>query len=319
MNEVLFIAWGTGGSEIYKEIFNLKGLDFKYSTISASPYSKKILPNASQMDEDDVFRLIIRTSPELVITERSNGTDFHNKLTDICKAKGSKTLAITDFYFPKVADYSRLFKPKPDYVTSVSKASTRELKRLGFMEDQIYMLGNPSYKKLEKIEYHPKYSKIPRVIYVSQGGGVNLYHYSNLDTFTEFYKHLEYEFENFSIDIKLHPMELDYKDKWVRSIEHLKNINILNHIPGDEFMFNNLNNYDIMIGCYSTMQIQAQLIGVPTIYSRDDIKYKLKQYKKRILGKDRNEYVFVPSKTEIEMVLNDVYRKAVKKEWVLWD
>ena len=306
---VLFISWGVGGSEIFKMITSFINFRFPIKLISCSEYALNTLPNSEYVPEEEIFDYIDKINPDIVISERSNGLDFHKLLTCYCVSNLITNIVITDFYMPEYCNYPSLFEELPDFVTSVSEEASKELKNVGFKEEQILNIGNPSYNKLYKLKYKPSYTTKPRVLYASQGGKTNIQHQENIDLFSKFYNLLEEYFENFTVDIKLHPMELDFKDEWLNSLTNYKNTNVMEHIPGDIFVENNIISYDLVLVKCSTIQLQSQLIGIPTIFECDDKRLKLEKYKNKTLHLEKSNYIEYTYSNRLEQLLNSMYFK----------
>lgn len=294
--KLLFICYGTGGAEAINEVVKvIKGIKgTNYSVLSCSDFSRAKLDNSERVSESTALKSIDK-SIDLVISDRSNGISFQKEVTRKCKELGVKNLVIMDFYLLGVSDYKKLFDELPDYVTAISDLAYEELKGIGFKEEQIFKIGNPAYIRLNNINYTAKFSKSPRILFTSQGGKGNKSHEELVDFLDNCISEFDKRFIDYMIDIKLHPMEEELRGTWDETI--LKNgwkCNLLEVPTSIDFLTEYIIQYDLLIGLYSTLQVQGQLLGIPSIFEGGNLKdcmdkYELKEFP-LMWGKELNYF-----------------------------
>lgn len=278
---ILYIAYGTGGAEAIKEVYLQQKDKRDTKVIALSQYAEdKLKGIAEKVSIEDTKKLI--EDAEVVINERSNGIEVQKEITEYCKTVGVKNIVILDIFIPWCNNYNDLFGDKPDYVTAVSEGGYKALQNIGFTKEQIIKAGNPAYKRLKKIKRKEKGSNRVRkkILYVSQGGNGNISQIEIDNMFSEYIKHIECKIKDYIIDVKLHPMEEEYRGVWEERIKGNKRVKLIEVDNKKDFLTEYITDYDLIIGKHSTLQIQAQQLGIPVIYYTKEIHKYIDKFKK---------------------------------------
>lgn len=144
------------------------------------------------------------------------------------------------------------------------------------------------------------------VVGSSRQGGINNISHYELQNFL--IKILNFIKTEYVLDIKLHPMEEMYRKEWENTL-YKNNIkaNILKIPNNIDFLTKYLIKYDILIGFYSTLQIQGYLLNIPTIFYNDNIEKCLHRYfTNKLPLSEHNE--FEQYNVSEDIILNDLSR-----------
>lgn len=274
---ILFISYGTGGAEAINEVSKVVK-DKDYKILACSDFSKAKIDKAIRVSETEALTYI-NTGIGLVVTDRSNGITFQKEVTKKCKELGITNLVLTDIHLVGADSYKSLFDELPDYITAISDLAYEELVGIGFKEEQIIKLGNPAYIRLNNIEYKSTFSKTPKILFTSQGGKGNKPHEELIGFLEKCIEEFDKRFTDYIIDVKLHPMEEELRGTWNESIlEKGWKCKVLEVPTSVDFLTEYITKYDLLIGLYSTLQVQGQLLGIPSIFETGDLKDCLDKY-----------------------------------------
>lgn len=289
---ILFVAWGTGGSEAINQL--VKGLEIPYKILVCTDFGmcKIVSNNVLRLSEVEVLKYIKDNPPTLLINERSNGISFQKEITGLASELGIPNIIVTDIHIVKDRYIEEYIGELPNFITSVGNNHRDELIKQGIPEEKIIVIGNPAYERLTKVNYQPKFPSKPKIIYLSQGGNNNVPHRENIDIFYDMYKNIEHNFGkgNFEIHVKPHPMESSLKLQWIFFASRFKNVKVITEIDNTkDFLTDYLTEYDILIGIESTLQIQGYLLNIPTIFYEDMSKETFNNYNNKILPLNKRD------------------------------
>ena len=298
-----FISFGTGGAEIFNAIVpgfieNNKKDEIKNITIS--DYAKNKNKESLFIPAENIIDYLKENKPDIVINERSNGLDIQNDISKHCKDNNILNICILDTY----GDYDKRFVVMPDKILVPSESIYKELLKLGYKDSDLIVSGNPSFDRLEEYKNVKVTDRLsPNILFTSQL-------FDKFYVFEEFFKEISKLYSDFTISVKLHPQE-DIKN-WESVIGYFKNTSILNFDDKGDFLKECLN-YDLIIGYNSTLQIQSQIIGIPTIfYELGEIEKMLTCFKNRDNLKTHPHSDFLPNATEstLDELQNIIRQKA---------
>ena len=300
---IFFIAYGTGGAEALKEVYaRIKEKEkVRYYTISDFAH-RKTKEISHRVTIEEVKDKIVKERPKVVITERSNGIKEQKEITKICKELHIKNLVIMDIYIKEENNYKELYEELPDYVTAVSEKAYKRLIEIGFNKEQIIRVGNPANIRIKKVENRVINREKPKILFASQGGKGNIEQEELNLMFRHFILHIENHFENYEVDIKLHPMEEENREKWKSEGMKYQNVTVLSVPTEVDFVLECIGDYDLVIGKHSTLQVQAEQMGIPVIYYKEGIEERIKSFKYS-LDEDKEQEWYKP---EIDKIIGKI-------------
>lgn len=252
---IIAVTYGTGGSEIFSALARDELFD-NIVILSLSKYAAWKNPMGTYLSPDEVIGYLEKKKPDVVINERSNGLDIHNKIERHCQDNGITTICLLDMY----GDYDRRFKVIPNHIIVPSESIKKELMEWGVEECMLHICGNAAYDSLTELKYEKEIDREkPRVLYVSQGPK----HREDLLMFME--KMDRTYGKNYSLEIKTHPQEDDgiaFADPNRRNVSIVKHDNQYDFIP-------KCLGYDLVVGRESTIQLKTNLLEIPTLFFKN--------------------------------------------------
>lgn len=259
--KIFLISYGVGGAEAINAIFpKIKDKYNSVQNIAITDFAQRKMKESIYIDVDKIFDYIRSEKPDVVINERSNGTQIQNSITELCRSLGIFNIALLDFY----GAYKKRFTAMPDIIISPSTTVTNEMINEGFNKDKIITAGNPAFDRLEKYNYSKMRDILnPKIIFVSQylqeaGSKITQY-----EIFTRFYNEIHELYKDVKIDVKIHPNE--NINTWIEFLKDFENIELI-RLDVSEDLLEKITSYDLVVGYNSTVQLQSYLMNIPTIY-----------------------------------------------------
>lgn len=263
--KVFFISYGVGGAEAIYSVYPILKNEYKeVRNITITPFAKTKINDSSYIDKDLILEYIRKEKPDVLINERSNGFSIQNQITNLCKELGIFNIALLDFY----GKYTERFEAVPDIIISPSKSITDEMIEDGFEESSIVTAGNPAFDRLDTLKGNKTPNILsPKIVFMSQPLKETNHLDSQYDIFNKFIRELTDIYEDYKIEIKVHPNE-NIKE-WYDFAKDFKNVIVLNVGTNKDFL-EEVANYDLVAGYNSTLMLQTYMMGIPTIYYEID-------------------------------------------------
>lgn len=240
---MIFVSSGAGGAEMFRAITdNMEGVE----NIAITDIAKAKNPKAVQMNLSELYTYL-EGKKTVVVGERSNSVHLQNALTRHCREQGIYNICHLDLY----GGYEERFTEIPNMVVAPSDRVKEELIEFGLEKDNVVVGGNPAFERILGMNYTRVPDRVtPKVLYVSQG---------DVETLFDVCKAVDNNFDEYQLDIKLHPEE-----KTVR-FKQTGRVNVLECCTEVDFLSRCLE-YDLIIGKNSTLQLQSCGIGIPTVF-----------------------------------------------------
>ena len=263
--KIFFISYGVGGAEEINTIYeNMKNEYSNMENITITEFATKKMNQSIYIDERWIIKYIESENPDIVINERSNGYRIQNSITDTCKKNDIFNVALLDFY----GQYRERFVSVPNIIISPGMSVTEDMICDGFDKNIIITAGNPAFDRLSKYKYEKTINtKKPYIVFMSQPLKESGYNQTQFDVFKKFIKELNVIYDSYEIDIKVHPNESSAN--WKNFAKKFKNVNVVDCDTSDDFIKEVLK-YDLVSGYNSTLMLQTNIIGIPTIYYENE-------------------------------------------------
>lgn len=198
---------------------------------------------------------------DLLFYGTGSGNSIELTVPELAKKEGVPTVSVLDIYWSSEEGLRRRYEYCPDYII----VSTDKDKK--FLEDEygerckVLNLGNPHYERLQEIEVNREVTYPMDIAFLSQPSTEGFYSYTGKECRDAFKELLEVK-KNTSniigeIKICIHPREVaDFYSKNGFEVEK-------------EDSFKVMLETDISIGCGTTLQYEALMLGKKTVFYKE--------------------------------------------------
>jgi hypothetical protein len=258
MYRVGFIAMGPGSANclfpLIKEIENRQELVL----IALHPFVSTLW--STEQFEGDLEATI--STLDILFYGTGSGNQIETLIPKIAKKYNVTSVSILDIFWSEKEDYKMRYPVIPDWIIVTTEDNKNDIiNEININKDNVLVLGNPHFDRLNKIEIKQKVINFPLdTVYFSQPSSTSNFSETNIESQKAIKELLEIQANTNlikSITFCKHPRETNsFYEKLNLKIE-------------DRDSFEVMLEKDLNIGCGTTLQYESMLLGINTIFYQE--------------------------------------------------